>query len=63
MLDQELQEKLDARGWQHEQFVRLGIQDLHAICAIEEGIDYHDVEKFLAEHPLCDAETALEIVR
>jgi hypothetical protein len=58
-----LKDRLERENWQIAQFERLGLGLHDSVKAVDEGIDWHEVENFLKEHPACKPETALEIVR
>jgi len=57
------QEILRIENYKVEQFVRLGLTIREAIEAIEDGVDWHDLEDFKAKHPNCATIWALKIVR
>lgn len=56
-------EQLEADNWQLTQFERLGVGSIVAFEAITDGVDYHEVEKFLQAHPDCEPNLAIRIVR
>ncbi len=58
-----LQEQLQRENWKLVQFSKLGLGIVDAKAAVDEQVDYHELEAFLAEHPKCDPHNALEIVR
>lgn len=59
-----IDERMQLENWRKVNWERLGFT-VHEATVLSEfdEIDFHDVEKFLAEHPGCDHETALDIVR
>lgn len=60
----EIQQRMEVENWRMVQWERIGFPITKAVfLASDESVDWHDVETFLAEHPNCDPETALEIVR
>jgi hypothetical protein len=58
-----IQERMRLSHWQFVQFEKLGLSIFDAAVAVDEGLDYHDVEKFLKDHPSCNVETAIKILR
>ena len=56
-----LEQRLINENWQLTNFERLGLGIVDAVNAVDNGIDYHDVESLLDAG--CSIETALKILR
>ena len=56
----ELHEMLSNEDWQLNNYHRLGFDPVDAIEAVNDGIDYHEVEALMEKG--CSKETALEIL-
>ncbi len=54
-------EYVRAQEFKIEQLIRLGLTRYAAISAVETGCDWHELERFLADHPGCPIELATRI--
>jgi hypothetical protein len=55
-------EEVRVYEWERDQFVKLGLSYFEAQYAVAAGIDYHDLEVFVRNHPGCDLVTATRIL-
>ena len=52
-----------AENWQISQYEKLfGFNIYEATEAVDLGVDYHDVDIFIKEHPTCSARMAVRIL-
>ncbi len=49
-------ECIRAEQFKIAQLIRLGLSRYEAICAVESGCDWHELEQFVDEHPDCPIE-------
>ena len=56
-------EQIKVEQFKINNFLRLGYSIYEATCAVDMGIDWHDVEDFLNKQPTCSRTMALKIVR
>ncbi len=54
-------EYVRAEQFKIEQLTRLGLSRDDAVGAVQAGCDWHEVERFLSEHPGCPVELAARI--
>lgn len=60
---EDIKQRLITENWQLVNFERLGVSLHEAVRAVDDGIDWHEVEDFLRAHPSCNPDTAVAIVR